>query len=90
LPRYDEDTIVVKVQPVSSAGNAWGPPHLEGDMRAYLWTTGTIFGLIVVAHVARVITESHELARDPFYVLLTVLAAGLCVWAVRLLRVQPQ
>jgi hypothetical protein len=58
-------------------------------MRAYLWTTGVIFGLITVAHIARVISESHDLIRDPFYVLLTVLAAGMCVWAVRLLRTQP-
>ena len=55
-------------------------------MKAYLMTTGTIFGLITVAHVWRVFAESAALARDPWFVLLTLLAAGLCVWAFWLLR----
>ena len=55
-------------------------------MKAYVMTTGAIFGLIVLAHVARVVAEGPRLATDPFFVLLTVLAAALCVWAVRLLR----
>jgi hypothetical protein len=54
-------------------------------MKAYVMTTGAIFGLIVLAHVARVVAEGPRLATDPFFVLLTVLAAALCVWAVRLL-----
>ena len=53
-------------------------------MRAYLVTTGTIFALIVLAHVWRVIAESTTLARDPWFVALTLLAAGLSVWAWRL------
>jgi hypothetical protein len=59
-------------------------------MRAYLWTTGVLFGLVTVAHIARVISESHALARDPYYVALTALAAGMCLWAIRLLRAQPR
>ena len=55
-------------------------------MRAYLLTTGTVFGLVTLAHVWRVVAESPGLARDPWYVLLTVLSAALCVWALRLLR----
>jgi hypothetical protein len=55
-------------------------------MKAYLITTGTIFTLITVAHVWRAISESAALARDPWFVLLTVLAAGLAAWAWRLLR----
>jgi hypothetical protein len=55
-------------------------------MKPYLITTGTIFTLITAAHVWRVIAESTALARDPWFVLLTVLAAGLSVWAWRLLR----
>jgi hypothetical protein len=50
-------------------------------MRAYLWTTGLIFALIVVAHVWRVVAESRSLARDPAFLLLTLLAALLAVWA---------
>jgi hypothetical protein len=56
-------------------------------MKGYLITTGTIFGLITVAHVWRMIAESPRLAADPWYLLLTLLAGALCVWALRLLRV---
>lgn len=55
-------------------------------MRAYLWITGTIFGSITVAHVWRVVSESRSLAKDPFFVLLTVLSAILCIWAASLVR----
>jgi hypothetical protein len=55
-------------------------------MKAYLWITGTIFGSVAVAHVWRVISESRSLARDPFFVLLTLLSAALCVWAASLVR----
>jgi len=55
-------------------------------MKAYLLTTGSVFTLITVAHIWRVISESTRLARDPWFVLLTIFAAGLSVWAWRLLR----
>jgi hypothetical protein len=55
-------------------------------MRAYVITTGTIFGLVTLAHVARIIIESPALATDPGYVLLTLASAALCVWALRLVR----
>ena len=55
-------------------------------MKAYLLTTGSIFGLVTVAHVWRIFAERAELARDPWYLMLTVLTAALCAWAFRLLR----
>ena len=55
-------------------------------MKAYLITTGTVFGLITVAHVCRFFAEGTHLAKDPVFLLLTVFAAGLCLWAFRLLR----
>lgn len=55
-------------------------------MKAYLLVTGTIFGLLTLAHVWRVVAESTRLAADPWYVLITVLSAALCLWAFRLLR----
>ena len=55
-------------------------------MKAYLITTGTVFTLVTLAHIWRAIAESSALARDPWFVLLTVMAAGLSVWAWRLLR----
>lgn len=59
-------------------------------MKAYVITTGSIFGLIVVAHVWRVIEEGPHLATDPSYILLTAAAAALSLWAWRLLRLMPR
>jgi hypothetical protein len=55
-------------------------------MKAYLITTGVIFGLVTVAHIWRIIAESPQLGKDPWFVLLTIVTAALCVWACRLLR----
>jgi predicted Co/Zn/Cd cation transporter (cation efflux family) len=54
-------------------------------MRAYTLTTGVIFALLVVAHIWRMIVESSSLATDPGYVLITVAAGLLSLWAMRLL-----
>jgi len=59
-------------------------------MKAYVMTTGSVFGLIVLAHLWRVVEEGPQLAMDPFYILLTAAAAALCVWAWRLLRLMPR
>jgi hypothetical protein len=55
-------------------------------MRAYVMTTGVLCGLITLAHVWRVMEEGRGLASDPWFILLTVAAAALCLWAWRLLR----
>ena len=49
-------------------------------------TTGAVFALLTLAHLLRIIVEGTHLAKDPFYVLITVAAGGLCFWAWRLLR----
>jgi hypothetical protein len=59
-------------------------------MKAYLITTGTIFGLIVVAHVWRVFKEGSRLAKEPVFVLLTIAAAALSFWAWRLFSRLPR
>ncbi len=59
-------------------------------MKAFLWTTGIVFGLITVAHVWRVFGESRALARDPWFLIISVVAAGLSIWAFRLLRVSTR
>jgi hypothetical protein len=53
-------------------------------MKAYLITTGIIFGAITLAHVARIFAEGAGLAAEPLFLLLTVVAAGLSAWAWRL------
>ena len=59
-------------------------------MKAYLMTTGTLFGLLTLVHLWRVIEEGPHLATDPWYVLITVAAAGLCFWAWRLFRLSTR
>ena len=59
-------------------------------MRAYLMTTGTVFGLVTVAHLWRIAAEWPHLATEPFYLALTLAAAALCLWAWRLLRLSPR
>ncbi len=54
-------------------------------MKAYVFTTGVVFGLLVLVHIWRGVAEGPHLARDPWFVLITAVAAGLCVWAMRLL-----
>ncbi|MDA1232361.1 MAG: hypothetical protein O2856_16435 [Planctomycetota bacterium] len=54
-------------------------------MRAYILTIGIIFALITLAHVARFVLENPRLITGPVLMLLTVLTAGLCVWAWRIL-----
>jgi hypothetical protein len=54
-------------------------------MKAYVITTGTIFVLITVAHVWRMVVEP-SVATEPAYLALTVVAAGLGLWAWQLLR----
>ena len=55
-------------------------------MKAYVMTTGAVFGLLTVAHLWRIIEEGAYLARDPWFVGFTVAAAALGLWAWRLLR----
>jgi hypothetical protein len=52
-------------------------------MKAYVITTGTIFGLLTLAHLARMVLETGRFAREPEYWLITSIAAALCVWAAR-------
>jgi hypothetical protein len=54
-------------------------------MRAYVLTSGSIFGLIALAHVGRIFVEPHVLS-EPLWILLTLAAAGLSVWAFRVSR----
>jgi hypothetical protein len=55
-------------------------------VRAYLATTGIIFLLIVIAHIARVVDEGTRLLTEPEFVPLTGLALGMSIWAGVLFR----
>jgi len=62
-------------------------------MKAYLFTTGALFAILAVAHLARTIAESSRLTTDPGFILegpgIGIIAAGIAVWAWRLLRAAP-
>ena len=55
-------------------------------MKAYVLITGALFGLLVLVHLWRVVEEGARIVRDPWYVLITVVAALLFGWSLRLLR----
>jgi hypothetical protein len=55
-------------------------------MRRYLITSGAIFGLLALIHVARLFAEGTGPARDPFFIVMTLIAAALAAWAAVLLR----
>jgi hypothetical protein len=55
-------------------------------MKAYLITTGTLFGVLALVHIWRVISTEPQLATDPWYVLVTVIAVLMSFWAFALLR----
>jgi hypothetical protein len=64
---------------------------IGGDsVKAYVLTTGILFGLLTLAHLWRVLEEGPGLATNPWYVLITLVAAALCVWAFRLLRIMTR
>jgi hypothetical protein len=56
-------------------------------MKAYVLTTGAIFGLIVVAHIWRIAVEGSALAKDPIYMLLTLASGVLAWWSWRVFRI---
>jgi hypothetical protein len=59
-------------------------------MKTYVITTGAVFGLLTAAHIWRVLAAEPHLAKDPFFVLITIATAALCVWACRLLRLRSR
>ena len=54
-------------------------------MRAYIATTGIVFGLLVATHIWRAFIERH-LVADAFFLGATVIALAFAIWAVVLLR----
>jgi hypothetical protein len=55
-------------------------------MRAYVVTTGAVFGLLVIVHLWRIAEEGAHAAGNPWFLLVTVISAALSVWAWRLAR----
>jgi hypothetical protein len=59
-------------------------------VKAYVITSGAIFGLVTLAHIWRAVDEGTRLATEPGYVLITLAAAALALWAWRVLRALRQ
>lgn len=59
-------------------------------MKRYLFTTGTLFALVAVAHVLRTFAEWSRLTTEPWFILegpgLGLGAGALGLWAWRLSR----
>ena len=59
-------------------------------MKAYLLISGTLFGLLAVEHMIRVVEKWRELTTDPWFVLaqmfVLVISVVLSAWAWRLHR----
>jgi hypothetical protein len=59
-------------------------------VRAYVATTGVVFGLLVLAHIWRIVVEGRALGRDPYFLGITAIAAALSLWAANVLRRMPR
>lgn len=60
-------------------------------MKAYLATTGVVFAILTVLHIWRMVAEGGGPGRDPWFLFISVVAAGFTVWsAMLLMRQKPQ
>lgn len=57
----------------------------ENRMKAFVAAAGIVFALLVIVHVWRVALEGQGVA-NPFFIGVTVIAAGFSVWAWRVYR----
>ena len=55
-------------------------------MKAYIITTGLIFALLAVAHVARLMAEGTHVLTDPIFLPTSICSVGMVVWAAFLLK----
>jgi len=55
-------------------------------MRAYVKTTGILFVLLVLAHIARAAAEGLQVLTDPAVAASTLISIALTAWAWRLIQ----
>ena len=55
-------------------------------MKGYILTSGVLFALLALSHLARIVLESSMLAQRPEFVAITLAAAAMAVWAYRAYR----
>jgi hypothetical protein len=49
-------------------------------MKAYIVTTGSAFGLLTLVHLWRMLGPEGALAAEPWYIAITLAAAGMSLW----------
>lgn len=54
-------------------------------MKIYLGFTAILFALLAVLHLWRMVAESSSLAKDPWFLVITLVSAALSAWALWLL-----
>jgi hypothetical protein len=54
-------------------------------VKTYLTATSLVFGLILLAHAARVLGEGFQLLQDPFHGVATLITAFMFGWSLHLL-----
>lgn len=59
-------------------------------MKAYIATTGVVFLLMTFVHIWRVVVEGPQLAKNPHFILFTLLSVGFSVWSLLVLRQHPR
>ena len=52
-------------------------------MKVYLAVTGSVFGLLAIVHVWRMVVE-QSVMHNPWFLLITAIAAALSIWSWRL------
>lgn len=55
-------------------------------VKSYIVTTGGAFGLLALAHIARMFQEGANLITEPVFLVTTVGSIGVCFWAIILLK----
>jgi hypothetical protein len=55
-------------------------------MKAFIATAGVAFGLLFLAHVARIFAEGTHLLTQAIFLATTVGSAGACIWAIIILK----
>lgn len=58
-------------------------------MKTYLVTSGLLFVVILIAHIARFFAEGPGIATEPTFVISSALSIGMTGWALWLFRSYP-
>ena len=55
-------------------------------MKSYVIISGSVFGLITLLHIMRVFAEGLRPVKEPLFMLFSIAAAALSLWAWRVLK----